>query len=706
MSRYTITSALPYANGPIHIGHIAGAYLPADIFVRYLRMKGEDVVYICGSDELGAAITLQAKKEGIHPREIIDKYHEINKKAFEQFLISFDIYHRTSEKIHYETASDYFKTLHDKDIFEKKSTDQYYDEEFKQFLADRYIKGTCPNCANENAYGDQCEKCGSTLSPLELINPVSTLSGKKPVLKNTTHWYLPLDKDTDWLKAWINDGTLNGKPHHEVKAWKKNVLGQCNAWLNDGLRARAITRDLDWGIPVPLPEAEGKVLYVWLDAPIGYISATKQWALDNGKNWKDYWQDENTKLYHFIGKDNIVFHTIIFPALLKYHGDYILPENVPANEFMNLEGDKMSKSREWWVRVDQYLKDYPDKVDEMRYVLASNFPETKDSEFTWKNYQATINNELVATFGNFVNRVMVLTNKYYEGVVPEVDESLSINGGDSLGAMESYDSIVATLTTKIKKYASLIEQFKFREGLSQLINIASYGNSFLQFNEPWKLVKTDTKKVESIMNIALKITAVLAAICEPYLPTTSIKMKTILNDVNLRFDFDDIESSIKNSLKAKHTINKAAILFEKIEDEMIEKELSNLQAAAAAVAGTNTSKTNETAAIKDTIQYDDFVKLDFRIGTITAAQKVPKADKLLKLEVDMGFEKRTIVSGIAEHFAADEIIGQQVTVVVNLAPRKLRGVESQGMILMAEDADGKLVFQSPANAVANGSVVS
>jgi len=596
MNRYTVTSALPYANGPLHIGHIAGAYLPADIFVRYLRMKGADVAYICGSDEHGAAITLQAKKEGIQPKEIIDKYHTLNKQTFEQFLISFDIYHRTSEAIHYETASDYFKTLYDKGIFEEKTTEQYYDEEYNQFLADRYIKGTCPKCENENAYGDQCEKCGSTLSPLELINPVSTLSGKTPVLKSTTHWYLPLQNDTEWLKTWINEGTLNGKPHHEVKAWKKNVLGQCNSWLNDGLRARSITRDLDWGIPVPLPNAEGKVLYVWLDAPIGYISATKQWALDTGKNWKDYWQDENTKLYHFIGKDNIVFHTIIFPVLLKYHGDYILPENVPANEFMNLEGDKMSTSRQWSVRLDEYLKSYPDKVDELRYVLASNFPETKDSEFTWKNYQDAINNELVATFGNFVNRVLVLTNKYYDGIVPSLDENASINGGESLGALETYTSIIKSLVEKVENYAALIEQFKFRDALRQLIEIASYGNSFLQFNEPWKLVKTDAAKVETIIHIAIKITSILATICEPYLPATSKKMKALLNLEQLGFNFDEVKGSIENTINAGHKISPESILFEKIEDEMIEQELNNLKTVGSV-------KNVEAATLKETIQY-------------------------------------------------------------------------------------------------------
>lgn len=701
-NRYTITSALPYANGPLHIGHIAGAYLPADIFVRFLRMKGADVAYICGSDEHGAAITIKAKKEGIQPKDIIDKYHEINKQTFKQFQISFDIYHRTSEALHYQTASDFFKILYDKGVFIEETSEQYYDEASDQFLADRFIIGTCPKCQNENAFGDQCEKCGSTLSPAELINPKSTLSGNQPVLKETKHWYLPLDKDTEWLKEWINEGTLNGVPHHNSKYWKKNVLGQCNSWLNDGLRARAITRDLDWGIPVPLPGAEGKVLYVWLDAPIGYISATKQWAKDNGKDWTDYWQNEDTKLYHFIGKDNIVFHTIIFPALLKYHGGYILPENVPANEFMNLEGNKMSTSREWCVGLDEYLKKYPNKIDEMRYVLASNFPETKDSEFTWKNYQAAVNNELVATFGNFVNRVLVLTNKYYDGVVPPFDEATEINGGDSMGNLNTYNDLVKELANRVEKYGLTIEQFKFRDALSQLIEIASFGNSFLQFNEPWKLVKTDEEKVKTIMNFALKITAVLAVISEPYLPVSSKKMKSILDKENLALDFNNIETAVKSCLPDNHKINKAEILFEKIEDEMIENELAALNAS----KNNTTAIMKETEPVKATIQYDDFVKLDFRIGTILTAEKVQKADKLLKLEVDMGFEKRTIVSGIAEHFNANEIIGQQVTVVVNLAPRKLRGVESQGMILMAEDSDGKLVFQAPVERVSNGSSVS
>jgi len=700
-TKYTITSALPYANGPLHIGHIAGAYLPADIFVRYLRMRGADVVYICGSDEHGAAITIQAKKEGITPKDIINKYHQLNKQTFEQFQISFDIYHRTSSEIHHQTSAEFFKTLYDKGVFIEQVSEQYYDEQYHQFLADRYITGTCPKCSNENAYGDQCENCGSTLSPTELINPKSTLSGEKPILKTTKHWYLPLDKDTEWLKEWVNEGTLEGKQHHNPKEWKKNVLGQCNGWLNDGLRPRAITRDLDWGVPVPLKDAEGKVLYVWLDAPIGYISATKQWALDNGKNWKDYWQNPNAKLYHFIGKDNIVFHTVIFPAILKYHGDYVLPENVPANEFMNLEGDKMSTSRNWSVKLDEYLQKHPTKIDELRYVLAVNLPETKDSEFTWKNYQTLINNELVANFGNFVNRVLVLIHKYYEGEVPAIDHSQKINNGLTKGAQATIDEIFDAITNKVQQYVALIEQFKFRDALAQLMDISAYGNSFLQFNEPWKLIKTEAEKVKTIMGVALNITATLAALCEPCLPITSKKIKQILNDDALSFDFDDTKNSIATVTKASHKINKAAILFEKIEDEFVAQELVALKANIA-----NDENESKASNLKPEIVFDDFAKLDFRVGTITAAEKIAKADKLLKLEVDMGFETRTVVSGIAQHFKPEDVIGQQVIVVANLAPRKLRGIQSKGMILMAEDANGKLVFQAPATKVENGSAVN
>jgi len=700
-TKYTITSALPYANGPLHIGHIAGAYLPADIFVRYLRMRGADVVYICGSDEHGAAITIQAKKEGITPKDIIDKYHQLNKQTFEQFQISFDIYHRTSSEIHHQTSAEFFKTLYDKGVFIEQLSEQYYDEQYHQFLADRYITGTCPKCSNENAYGDQCENCGSTLSPTELINPKSTLSGEKPILKTTKHWYLPLDDDTEWLKEWVNNGTLDGKQHHNPKEWKKNVLGQCNGWLNDGLRPRAITRDLDWGVPVPLKDAEGKVLYVWLDAPIGYISATKQWALDNGKNWKDYWQNPNAKLYHFIGKDNIVFHTVIFPAILKYHGDYVLPENVPANEFMNLEGDKMSTSRNWSVKLDEYLQKHPTKIDELRYVLAVNLPETKDSEFTWKNYQTLINNELVANFGNFVNRVLVLMHKYYEGEVPAIDHSQKINNGLTKGAQATIDEIFDALTNKVKQYVALIEQFKFRDALAQLMDISAYGNSFLQFNEPWKLIKTEAEKVKTIMGVALNITATLAALCEPYLPITSKKIKQILNDDALCLDFENVKSTITKLTKAGQKINQPSILFEKIEDEFVAQELVALKANIA-----NDESETKASNLKPEIVFDDFAKLDFRVGTITAAEKIAKADKLLKLEVDMGFETRTVVSGIAQHFKPEDVIGQQVIVVANLAPRKLRGIQSKGMILMAEDADGKLVFQAPATKVENGSAVN
>ena len=700
-TKYTITSALPYANGPLHIGHIAGAYLPADIFVRYLRMRGADVVYICGSDEHGAAITIQAKKEGITPKDIINKYHQLNKQTFEQFQISFDIYHRTSSEIHHQTSAEFFKTLYDKGVFIEQVSEQYYDEQYHQFLADRYITGACPKCSNENAYGDQCENCGSTLSPTELINPKSTLSGEKPILKTTKHWYLPLDKDTEWLKEWVNEGTLEGKQHHNPKEWKKNVLGQCNGWLNDGLRPRAITRDLDWGVPVPLKDAEGKVLYVWLDAPIGYISATKQWALDNGKNWKDYWQNPNAKLYHFIGKDNIVFHTVIFPAILKYHGDYVLPENVPANEFMNLEGDKMSTSRNWSVKLDEYLQKHPTKIDELRYVLAVNLPETKDSEFTWKNYQTLINNELVANFGNFVNRVLVLIHKYYEGEVPAIDHSQKINNGLTKGAQATIDEIFDAITNKVQQYVALIEQFKFRDALAQLMDISAYGNSFLQFNEPWKLIKTEPEKVKMIMGVALNITATLAALCEPYLPITSKKIKQILNDDALCFDFENVKSTITKLTKAGQKINQPSILFEKIEDEFVAQELVALKANIA-----NDENESKASNSKPEIVFDDFAKLDFRVGTITAAEKIAKADKLLKLEVDMGFETRTVVSGIAQHFKPEDVIGQQVIVVANLAPRKLRGIQSKGMILMAEDANGKLVFQAPATKVENGSAVN
>jgi len=666
--RYLVTSALPYANGPLHIGHIAGAYLPADIYVRYLRLKKKDVVYVSGSDEHGAAITIQAKKEGVSPQEIVDKYHELNKQCFEQFGISFDIYHRTSSELHHNTSSEYFTALNDKGVFEVKESEQFYDEDAKQFLADRYITGTCPKCSNENAYGDQCENCGSTLSPTELINPKSTLSGNAPILKKTKLWYLPLNKDEDWLKEWI----LEGKGQNEK--WKKNVVGQCKSWLNEGLLPRAITRDLDWGVPVPVEGADGKVLYVWLDAPIGYISATKQWAIDNNKDWKPYWQDKETKLLHFIGKDNIVFHSIIFPVILKAHGDYILPTNVPANEFMNMEGDKMSTSRRWSVQLDLYLKEFPDKVDELRYVTAKNFPSTSDSEFTWKDYQEKINSELVGTLGNFVNRVLVLTNKYYDGVVPHFAQDDT--------SIEWHENINEVVT----KIANHLELYEFREALNQVMELARMGNKYLAETEPWKLVKEDEEAVKRIMNISIQLIANIAIVAEPFLPNTSKKLLSFLDLPESILDWSN--AGRLDLVMTGSKVNKPTLLFAKIEDEMIEAQLAKLNAQKEKLDAQKT----KFKPVKPEITFDDFQKMDIRTGIILEAEKVPKADKLLQFKVDLGFETRTIVSGIAEHFEADNLIGQKVTVLVNLAPRKIRGVESQGMILLAENAEGDLTF--------------
>jgi len=671
--RYLVTSALPYANGPLHIGHIAGAYLPADIYVRYLRLKKKDVVYVSGSDEHGAAITIQAKKEGVSPQEIVDKYHELNKQCFEQFGISFDIYHRTSSELHHKTSSEYFTALNDKGVFEVKESEQFYDEEAKQFLADRYITGTCPKCSNENAYGDQCENCGSTLSPTELMNPKSTLSGNEPILKKTKLWYLPLNKDEDWLKEWI----LEGKGQNEK--WKKNVVGQCKSWLNEGLLPRAITRDLDWGVPVPVEGADGKVLYVWLDAPIGYISATKQWAIDNNKDWKPYWQDKETKLLHFIGKDNIVFHSIIFPVILKAHGDYILPTNVPANEFMNMEGDKMSTSRRWSVQLDLYLKEFPDKVDELRYVTAKNFPSTSDSEFTWKDYQEKINSELVGTLGNFVNRVLVLTNKYYDGVVPHFDPESFREDDTSIEWHENINEVVT-------KIANHLELYEFREALNQVMELARMGNKYLAETEPWKLVKEDEEAVKRIMNISIQLIANIAIVAEPYLPNTSKKLLSFLNLPESILDWSN--AGRLDLVMTGSKVNKPTLLFAKIEDEMIEAQLAKLNAQKEKLDAQKT----KFKPVKPEITFDDFQKMDIRTGIIIEAEKVPKADKLLQFKVDLGFESRTIVSGIAEHFEADNLIGQKVTVLVNLAPRKIRGVESQGMILLAENAEGDLTF--------------
>lgn len=669
--KYTVTAALPYANGPLHLGHIAGVYLPSDIFVRFLRMRGHDVAFICGSDEHGAAITLRAKKEGISPQEIVDKYNTIIAKAFQDFDISFDIFHRTSSPIHHKTAQDFFTVLNDKGEFIKKISEQYYDEEYNQFLADRYITGTCPNCKNPNAYGDQCESCGSSLSPIDLINPISTLSGKTPVLRETSHWYLPMERHEDWLRTWIKEGKLDGVQQHDPTKWRNQVVGQCMSWIDNGLRPRAMTRDLDWGVKVPVEGAEGKVLYVWLDAPIGYISATKQWAIDNNKNWEDYWTGDR-KLVHFIGKDNIVFHTIIFPILLKAHGGFILPDNVPAYEFLNLEGDKFSTSRNWAVWLHEYIASYPDKIDELKYVLTAIAPETKDSEFTWKEYQTRINSELADILGNFINRALVLTQKYYEGKVPERGD---LTEGDQ--------EVLRNIANIPEKISALIYQYKLREAQAEAMNLARIGNKYLADMEPWKLIKTDPERVKTVMNIAIQISANLSIVLQPFLPKTAQKLSEFLDYSTTNWDI----AGNSDLIAAGHQTNKPSILFQKIEDDLVETELGKLKDAH--MDETNFPPQREEAT------FDDFMKMDIRLGKILEAEKVEKADKLLKLLVDTGIDKRTIVSGIAEHYSPEEVIGKTVSVLINLAPRKIRGVESQGMILMAENAAGELSFVSP-----------
>ena len=672
--KFTVTAALPYANGPLHLGHIAGVYLPADIFVRFIRMKGEEVLFVCGSDEHGAAITLRAKKEGITPQEIVDKYHQINSKAFQDFDIAFDIYSRTSSEIHHKTAQDYFKVLNDNGTFTKQTTEQFYDNEYHQFLADRYVTGDCPNCKNPGAYGDQCEKCGSALSPTELINPVSTLSGKTPVLKETTHWFLPMERHEEWLKEWITDGTIDGVQQHDPKTWRNQVNGQSLSWINGGLHPRAMTRDLDWGVKVPVKGADGKVLYVWLDAPIGYLSATKEWALENNKDWKDYWTGDR-KLVHFIGKDNIVFHTIIFPILLKQHGGLVLPDNVPAYEFLNLEGDKLSTSRNWAVWLHEYMAEHPNKKDELKYVLTSIAPESKDSEFTWAEFQARINNELADVFGNFVNRAIVLTHKYFDGKVSE------------RGTLTDYDKeVLEGLASYPNKIETLIRAYKLREAQSEAMNLARLGNKYLAETEPWKLAKTDMARVETILNIALQITASLTIVFQPFLPEKSKKLAEFLNLDLLNWSF----AGNDKVLNVGHQLNKPSILITKIDDNFVAEQIAKLEASKM-----ETTSTFEPQ--KENISFDDFTKLDIRVGEILEAEKVPKADKLLKLLVDTGLDKRTVVSGIAEHYKAEDIIGTKVSILMNLAPRKIRGVESQGMILMAENAEGKLSFVSPEN---------
>ena len=693
--RYTITAALPYTNGPIHIGHLAGVYVPADIYARYQRLQGKDVAFVCGSDEHGVAIPMKAKKEGVSPKEIIDKYDEIIKVAFEEFGMSFDNYSRTSAQIHHETAGDFFVKLYEQGDFLEETTAQLYDEEAGQFLADRFVTGTCPNCGYDEAYGDQCENCGTSLNATDLINPKSTLTGATPSLKETKHWFLPLDQYEQFLTEWILVG-------HKTD-WKPNVYGQCKSWIEAGLKPRAVTRDLDWGIPVPLKDAEGKVLYVWFDAPIGYISSTKEWAKREGKDWEIYWKDKDSKLLHFIGKDNIVFHCIIFPSMLKAHGDYVLPENVPANEFLNLEGNKLSTSKNWAVWLHEYLQDFPDMQDVLRYVLTANAPESKDNDFTWKDFQARNNNELVAIFGNFINRVIVLTHKYFNGIIPE-PQNLTSEDKDTLGQLKEFPSIIS----------DKLERYRFREASQELMNLARLGNKYLAEEEPWKVIKEDEGRVQTIMYVALQIAAGLAITCDPFLPFTAGKLRAILGIQSVpsvpNADFDDSKvlhwSDIKTRdqlISAGHQLEKAQLLFRKIEDKEIQAQLDKLEATRLQ----NESENKSIMPQKDTISFEDFSKVDMRVGTIIEAEKMPKTKKLMVLKVDTGLDQRTIVSGIAESFTAEEIVGRKVTVLVNLAPRPLRGVDSEGMILMTENSEGKLVFLNPdEDGVDNGETIN
>ncbi len=684
--RYTITAALPYTNGPIHIGHLAGVYVPADIFARYQRLKNNEVAFICGSDEHGVAISIKAKKEHTTPQAIIDKYHAIIKQSFADFGISFDNYSRTSLPIHHQTASDFFRKLYEQGDFIEEISEQLYDEEAHQFLADRFVIGTCPKCGNPEAYGDQCERCGSSLNATDLIDPKSSITGSKPTLKATKHWFLPLNRYQEFLEKWILEGHKND--------WKPNVYGQVKSWLDDELKPRAVTRDLDWGIPVPVDGAEGKVLYVWFDAPIGYISSTKEWAEREGKDWRPFWQDKDTELVHFIGKDNIVFHCIIFPAMLKAEGSYILPTNVPANEFLNLEGNKLSTSKNWAVWLHEYLQDFPNQQDVLRYALTANAPETKDNDFTWKDFQARNNNELVAIFGNFINRVAVLTQKYYEGEVPAAG---TLNATDSETLQQ-----LSELTQKIEQS---LERYRFREAQQELMNIARLGNKYLADEEPWKLIKTDAERVKTVMYVALQVATALAITSEPFLPFTSEKLKNILQLGTTAWE--QVKQNPTALLPTGHKIGVATLLFEKIEDAAIAKQLERLENTKQANRQEAQAAAEVTVAPqKELISYDDFAKMDIRIGTILSAEKMPKADKLLILKVDTGIDQRTIVSGIAQSFNSEEIIGKRVTVLANLAPRKLRGVESQGMILMVENAEGKYRFIAPdGGEIANGAEV-
>ncbi|GAB2719025.1 methionine--tRNA ligase [Hymenobacter frigidus] len=673
--RYTVTAALPYANGPVHIGHLAGVYLPADIYVRYLRSVGRDVKFICGSDEHGVPITIRAQKEGVTPQQVVDKYHVLIRDSFKDFNVSFDVYSRTSSATHAEVSSEFFTKLNNEGKFIEQTTQQYFDEKAQQFLADRYIVGTCPNCGNENAYGDQCERCGTSLSPTELINPRSMLSGAHPILRDTKHWFLPLDQYEPWLREWIIEGHKND--------WKTNVYGQCKSWIDQGLHPRAVTRDLDWGVPVPAVGAEGKVLYVWFDAPIGYISATKEAFPDE---WELYWKDAGSKLVHFIGKDNIVFHCIIFPVMLKAHGEFILPDNVPANEFLNLEGDKISTSRNWAVWLHEYLADFPGQGDVLRYVLCANAPETKDNDFTWKDFQARNNNELVATLGNFVNRAVVLTHKFFEGKVPALGELLPIDQ-DAFAQLAEFPA----------KIGELIENYRFRDALAEVLNLARLGNKYLAETQPWHLIKTDAVRTGTVLHVALQIAAALAPVLEPFLPDSAQKLATMLN-----LELGNWASAGRaDALAAGHELREPALLFAKIEDVTVEAQVQKLL---------DTKKENQlantpVAPAKEDISFDDFGQMDLRIGTILTAEKVAKTKKLLKLTVDLGLEQRTIVSGIAEHFIPEALIGQQVQVLLNLAPREIKGIQSQGMLLMAENADGSLALMQPSKPVRNGSGV-
>ena len=672
--RTTVTAALPYANGPVHIGHLAGVYVPSDIYVRYLRLKKQEVLFVGGSDEHGVPITIRAKKEGVTPQDVVDRYHYLIKKSFEDFGVSFDIYSRTTSKTHHDLASEFFRKLYDKGEFVEKTSEQYYDEEAHQFLADRYITGECPHCHAEGAYGDQCEKCGTSLNPTDLINPKSAISGSKPVMKETKHWYLPLDKHEAWLRQWILE---------DHKEWRPNVYGQCKSWLDMGLHPRAVSRDLDWGIPVPVEGAEGKVLYVWFDAPIGYISNTKELLPDT---WEKWWKDEDTRLLHFIGKDNIVFHCIVFPAMLKAEGSYILPDNVPSNEFLNLEGDKISTSRNWAVWLHEYLEDFPGKQDVLRYVLTANAPETKDNDFTWKDFQARNNNELVAVYGNFVNRAMVLTQKYFDGKVT------------AAGELSDYDKETLKEFADVKaEVEKLLDIFKFRDAQKEAMNLARIGNKYLADTEPWKLAKTDMERVGTILNISLQLVANLAIAFEPFLPFSSEKLRQMLNMNHC--DWSLLGSS--ELLSVGHELNKPELLFEKIEDATIEAQVQRLQ---------DTKKANEEAnyranEIRPNIEFDDFMKLDIRVGTVLECTKVPKADKLLQFKIDDGLETRTIVSGIAQHYKPEELVGKQVCFIANLAPRKLKGIVSEGMILSAENNDGSLSVITPMREVKPGSEV-